>query len=100
MKVYCIDIDGTLFDSNCPDYHIVNVRSEVIKKVNDLYNAGNYIKLFTARGSGTERDWADHTHEQLLKYGVKFHELRFGKPMADYYVDDRNMSIEEFLKCT
>ena len=100
MKIYCIDIDGTLFDSEHPEYIVKSYKKEMIAKVNALYDSGNYIKLFTARGSGTGRSWVEHTNGQLKQYGVKFHELIFGKPFADYYVDDRNMSFEEFLKCT
>jgi hypothetical protein len=28
---------------------------------------------------------------------VKYHELKFGKPAADYYIDDRMLSVEELL---
>ena len=98
MKIYCIDIDNTIFISDYPDYNVVGVNREIIDKVNKLYDEGNYIKIFTARGSGTGRDFSEYTHKQLLKYCVKFHELIFGKPVADHYIDDRSMTFEEFLK--
>ena len=37
------------------------------------------------------------TEKWLLKNNVKYHSLMFGKPNADYYVDDKNISIDEFV---
>ena len=31
----------------------------------------------------------------MKEWGVKYHELRFGKPAGDYYIDDRLISIGE-----
>ena len=33
----------------------------------------------------------------ILMCGGNYNELIFGKMNADYYVDDKNMSIEEFI---
>ncbi len=53
--------------------------------------------LFTARGSGTGKDWTEVTAEQMERWGVRYHELCFGKPPADYYVDDRLVSLPQAL---
>ena len=63
-----------------------------------LYEQGHRIILFTARGSMTGIDWTSRTQAQLLKWSVKYHELKFGKPAADYYIDDRLISIDQFLE--
>ena len=49
--------------------------------------------LYTARGSQTGIDWQSLTRQQLDGWGVRYHEVRFGKPAADYYIDDRMMSF-------
>ena len=65
-------------------------------KVNQLFDEGNTIKLLTARGSETGTDWSVTTLSQLNNWGVKYHELKFGKPSADYYIDDRGISDKDF----
>ena len=39
--------------------------------------------------SATGIDWEDTTKKQLDEWQVKYHELRFGKPHADVFIDDR-----------
>lgn len=93
-KRYCFDIDGVLA-SLTPgnNYSEATPIVENIALVNSLYNCGNTIILFTARGSATGIDWNRTTEEQMLSWGVKYHELLFGKPAADYYIDDRAINL-------
>ena len=94
-KVFVVDIDGVLAgitDKN--DYALAQPLSHTIHTINRLYNAGHRIVLFTARGSVTGLDWRDVTEQQMHAWGVKYHELHFGKPAADYYVDDRMIPLE------
>jgi hypothetical protein len=77
------------------DYNLSQPNIQMIEKVNQLYDQGNTIVLFTARGSKTGLDWMDVTRSQMIQWGVKFHELRLGKPAADYYVDDRMLDMYE-----
>ncbi|MFW6114372.1 MAG: cytidylyltransferase domain-containing protein [bacterium] len=96
QRCFCFDIDGviaTLTPNN--DYHLCQPRRHVISIINKLYEAGHHITLFTARGSQTGLDWQEVTESQLVGWGVKYHVLRFGKPAADYYVDDRMLSIDD-----
>ena len=51
------------------------------------------ITLFTARGTVTKIDWEKVTINQLKKWNVKYHRLLFGKPDADFYVDDKAVDI-------
>lgn len=98
-RVFVIDIDGVLA-ALTPDNEYSNASAlrENIDAVNALYAKGNRIVLFTARGSATGRDWRETTQSQMVSWGVKFHELIFGKPAADYYVDDRMLTMESLRK--
>ena len=97
-KRLVIDIDGVLAEA-VPDldYASAGPIQDNIDRVNALYDHGCHIVLFTARGSGTGRDWSAVTAEQMQRWGVQHHELRFGKPPADYYVDDRLVSLPQAL---
>ena len=37
----------------------------------------------------------DETEKQMKEWGVKHNELKFGKPSADYYVDDKMLSLND-----
>ena len=88
--IYCIDIDGTICDERGGrQYSYHQPRYDVISRVNKLYDEGHTIKIFTARGSSSHIDWRFLTEQQLKDWGVRYHELIFGKPSADVYVDDK-----------
>jgi len=90
------DIDGVIaaFDPSL-QYSQANPVKSVIATVNRLYDYGNKIILFTARGSETGIDWSKITQAQMRDWGVKYHQIRFGKPAATFYVDDKNLSLSE-----
>lgn len=93
---FVVDLDGvvaSLTPNN--DYSLATPLQHNISYINRLYDAGHRITLFTARGSTTGRDWHTLTRQQLTAWGVRYHELRFGKPAADYYIDDRMLSPGE-----
>lgn len=95
-KTYCFDIDGviaTLTPGN--DYTKAFPIMENIEKLNSLYENGNQIILFTARGTKTKIDWTEFTRKQMKEWGVRYHDLQFGKPAADFYVDDKNIDINK-----
>lgn len=107
---YVIDIDGTICDKpecreDC-DYHITVPKLDRISKINKLYDEGNQIIYFTARGMGRSGDNADLskrmfyelTKDQLDHWGCKYHKLVLGKPSGDYYVDDKGINANEFFK--
>lgn len=89
---YCFDIDGTLCDTPATDYAAAVPIIEAVAEVNRLYDRGDRILLFTARGTVTGIDWRPLTEEQLKSWGVRYHQLILGKPSADVYVDDRAVS--------
>ena len=95
-KVYCFDLDGTLCRTDGLNYEMAKPIDSHIKKVNKLYELGNTIKIFTARGTETGIDWTNVTHNQLLAWGINYHELLFGKPAADLYIDDKGQGLDFF----
>jgi CMP-N,N'-diacetyllegionaminic acid synthase len=98
---FCFDIDGviaTLVPGN--DYKLSRPRRDIIAIVNRLYDAGHRIVLNTARGGMTGIDWSELTAEQMTNWGVRHHQLTLGKPAADFYIDDRAISLTELLRIT
>lgn len=92
---YVFDLDGTLCTHE-KDYNMATPLKERIKKVNALYDSGNEIVIFTARGYETKIDWQEVTSNQLKTWGVKYHDLIFNKPSADFYIDDKAIKDTEF----
>lgn len=97
-KRLVVDIDGVLAEAVVDlDYAQAGPLRDNIARVNALYGAGCTIVLYTARGSATGKDWSAVTRDQLARWGVCYHELRFGKPPADYYIDDRLTTLTQAL---
>ena len=101
---FVIDIDDTICFTYNRDFENSEPNQPVIDKINELYEKGWKIILYTARGAKScktleERikKYEEVTKQWLKKHNVKYTELVFGKMNADYYVDDKNMSIEEFI---
>lgn len=94
-RTFVFDIDGVIAKLQKDlDYALSEPNERMVNIINQLYDYGNRIVLFTARGYVTGKDWSEITKEQMKRWGVKYHELKFGKPNADYYVDDRMLSLE------
>ena len=96
-RKYVIDIDGTICTQDGTDYGNALPKDDVIARINHLYDEGNQIVLFTARGYETHVDWSELTLMQLQIWGIKYHDLIFGKPSADIYVDDKACHINDFM---
>lgn len=95
-KIYYVDIDETICETPQPrDYFKSKPIKENIEKINKLYDEGNTIVYWTARGSRTQINWYDLTKSQLVEWGAKHHELRVDKPYYDLFIDDKNLRIEE-----
>ncbi len=95
--IYCFDIDGTICSNTDGNYEIAEPFKDRIEKINQLYDDGNSILFFTARGSTTKINWKKLTEDQLQEWGVKYTKLIFGKPEADIYIDDKAVDVEEFF---
>lgn len=96
ISIYCFDIDGTICTTTGLDYSSSIPIPSRIRKINELYETGSVIKLYTARGSKSGIDWRKITENQLFAWGVKYHELHMGKPFADIYVDDKAIKDLDF----
>lgn len=97
--VYVIDIDGTICtQTSGGQYNLARPYIKRIEVTNKLYDTGNTIKLFTARGSTLGIDYRSLTEEQLSEWGVKYHELHFGKIDGDIFIDDKSINSEQFFK--
>ena len=90
---YVIDIDGVICKISTP-FSECKPKWNIIRKINQLYKEGHRIILFTSRRHSDRKV----TMKWLRKYIVKYHKLIMGKPLATYYVDDKNLSIRGFLK--
>jgi len=96
MKIY-VDIDETICfyngERNYPDA-IPDFKN--IAKINSLYDEGNNITYWTARGTVTKIDWYEVTKNQLKSWGCKYHDLIVGdKPAYDLLICDKTKRIEE-----
>jgi len=113
MQTFIIDVDGTICngpqrEDGTYDYQNAVPIEKVIQRVNQLYDAGNTIILFTARGMRS----CDGDLEKIRKkvvpilqtwlrtYNVRYHRLEIGKPWGEnpIYIDNRNLSIKSFVQ--
>jgi CMP-N-acetylneuraminic acid synthetase len=97
-KRFVFDIDGVIAklekDNN---YALAQPNLPMIKVINKLYDMGNQIILLTARGYVTGIDWKETTQKQMNQWELKYHELHFGKPNGDYYVDDKMLPMDKLM---
>ena len=102
MLIY-VDIDETIctYDSGNKyeerDYANAIPLRENIEKINKLYDAGNTIVYWTARGSISGKDWSDLTVRQLKEWGAKYHNYKVGKPAYDLFICDKVINSEVFF---
>lgn len=96
-KIYCFDLDGVICKTQKNYYHKSKPIKKNISKINELYEKGNFILIFTSRFMGRSRDNEKLAHKkgfkftlgQLNSWGVKFHKLKLGKPSYDIFIDDK-----------
>lgn len=97
---YIVDIDGTICTNTNGDYDIAEPFPERIAQLNLLYDAGNEIHYWTARGSNSGTDWSRLTIAQLKAWGVKYTTAKVGKPAYDFWIDDKAMNDKDYFGCT
>lgn len=105
MKQYkfCFDLDGTLCyikkkDEHYRDVHPIPGAVETLQK---LKQEGHYIIIMTARNMATYNNNVGQiianqspiVIEWLNKHNIPFDEIHFGKPLADFYVDDKAVRL-------
>ena len=96
--IYCFDLDGTLCTSiTTGDYLDAEPLWKAINKVNELYDKGHRIVIFTGRGSSSGIDWTEKTKNQIYSWGIKHHELITNKkPTYDVVIDDKAINALEW----
>jgi uncharacterized HAD superfamily protein len=90
-KVILIDIDGTICSEEKTFERSLAVPIEgSVREINKLFDDGNTIILWTARG------WEQFkmTKVWLEENGYKFDQLLMGKPIVDLIIDDRCLKFE------
>ena len=97
MIIY-VDIDETICISpEDRDYSKAKPIQKNINKINELYDNGNTIVYWTARGTGSGIDWTELTVMQLKEWGAKYNQVKLGKPVYDLFIDDKNINAETFF---
>jgi capsule biosynthesis phosphatase len=102
---YVFDLDGTLCTEVNGDYESAQPIEDRILMVNKLFDEGNKITIFTARGMNTFdnnqfnaiQKYYSLTEAQLKQWKVKYHHLILGKPSGDFYIDDKGINHEDYF---
>lgn len=98
MIIY-VDIDETICRSpENRDYSLAVPFQDRIERINRLYDSGHRVVYWTARGTGSGIDWRETTEKQFKEWGVKYHELRLGKPIYDLFIDDKNINSDTYFR--
>ena len=97
-KRICFDLDNTLvsFPTIRNDYTSVKPIQKNINFLKYLKRFGNTIIIYTARRMKTHNgnigkinsDIGKITFDTLDKFNIPYDEIYFGKPYADFYIDD------------
>ena len=103
-KRIILDFDDTLAFTTNRQWDDAKPNTKLIKRINQLYDQGWQIDIFTARGSlscktrkDAEKKYRSGIEKWLKKHKVKYHILSFDKPLGAYYIDDKAITPEDFL---
>jgi len=105
-KKFVFDLDGTLCSLTDGEYEKASPLMDRIAIVNELYEQGHQITIYTARGMGrfsndsssAIQEFESLTRTQLETWGVRYHSLFLGKPAGDFYVDDKAQRDTDFFE--
>ncbi|NBP02731.1 MAG: hypothetical protein EBU90_21945, partial [Proteobacteria bacterium] len=113
QKIIAFDLDDVLCERN-PEFEHLGVDKydycvpiqKNIDVVNTLYDDGNKIIIYTARGmtvfSGNIFDIYTNLYQKtfdcLVKWRVKFHQLVMGKISYDVLIDDKCLNSYNITK--
>lgn len=110
-KIYAFDLDDTLCYRDSKYEHLGPKKylhcqpiKEMIDKLNVLYDEGNTIYIYTARGMSQFSGDVNKVHEELYvltlksldEWGIKHHGLIMGKIHYDFLIDDKSIGKNEF----
>jgi histidinol phosphatase-like enzyme len=94
-KTYVFDLDGVLAtEEKTFEKSLAKPIQNNIDILNQLYDCGHTIIIHTARG------WAEFkmTDNWLNANNIHRHSLVMGKPIADVYVDDKALNVNDIDK--
>jgi hypothetical protein len=95
---YMVDVDNTICKTKGSDYENSEPYENRISYLNMLFDQGNEIHYWTARGGNSGKDWYDFTKSQLESWGVKYTSFNTDKPSYDLWIDDKAIFSEVFFK--
>lgn len=97
MPTICVDIDGVLTNETEGHGYLTRTpNKENIKLLWKLWEKGYCIILYTARPVFASD--MQSTIFWLKKHHVPYEFIQFGKPKADFYIDDKHTTLEELCK--
>lgn len=104
--IVCFDLDGVICRTKKNDYYNSIPNKKVINEINKLYEKNFFIKIFTARFMGRNKENISKakkqgyyfTKKQIENWGLKFHELILGKPSYDIFIDDKCFNVKDNWK--
>ena len=104
----CFDLDNTLvsFPEIPNDYTTVKPIQKNIDYLKYLKKFGNTIIIYTARKMKSSnsnigkvnKDIGKITFDTLDKFDIPYDEIYFGKPHADFYIDDLAINVYDSLE--
>lgn len=117
-KVIAVDLDETLCTGSkgheeelidgyaIGKYKYCTPIQSTIDKVNQLYDEGHKIVIYTSRGMGTlggdlgliYSKLYDSVRQDLDRWGVKYTQLVFGKIYFDVLIDDKVCNVRDFIE--
>lgn len=94
-KIFMVDIDNTICNTNCSNYIMSEPIVENIEFFNELYEKGNIIHYWTSRGMNSGKNWDAFTIAQMKAWKVKYDTLNMNKPHYHYWIDDKAINIKD-----
>lgn len=108
--IYCFDLDDTIcfpnheYSDTQNKYRLAKPNLQIILRINQLFDEGNKIIIHTARRMITHKgdiakikqDVEAVTVDWLSEHKVKYSEIVWGKPYADFYIDDKAINVKDF----
>ena len=96
-KKICFDLDGVICTNTFGNYEKAVPIPKAINKINQLFDNGYYIMIFTSRFMQLYNEdikkinsiGYNFTKSQLDKWGLKYHKLLLCKPDYDIFIDDK-----------
>ena len=103
--VFVFDLDDTISVHRNRDFENAAPIPETIEKIRRLREEGHEIVIYSSRGQNSckgdleliEARNREQVERWLHRNGVPYGRLVFGKPLGDVYVDDKGISLKEFL---